>query len=90
MPGGERRRLTEGAQLAARTTWFPALGVAVREWNVYRPGGDTNRARSCKSAASREHCPERGASAVRSWVGTLENRWCAFGRRVTVTGALTD
>lgn len=35
-----RRRIAKWQELAAETTWFPGLGVAVRRGNVYQHGVD--------------------------------------------------
>jgi hypothetical protein len=52
-----RRRIQKWQDLAAETTWFPGLGVAVRRGKVYRHGVDRSGAFS-RSLAGKERTAE--------------------------------
>jgi hypothetical protein len=70
----KRHRAEERRDLAARTTWFPGLGVAVRDGNVYQHGVDRNGSFSDLQAMS-----ERNMGREMKLVGPLAGTHAEVG-----------
>jgi hypothetical protein len=70
----KRHKAEERRDLAARTTWFPGLGVAVRDGNVYQHGADRDGSFSDLQAMS-----ERNMGREMKLVGPLAGAHAEVG-----------